>query len=179
MKNQKEIEELKRALTDSALSKKEHIRVLAVLRRKEGWKRKEIQGFLGVSKNALEQWITAYNKEGIEGLKTEKRITSSTAKLKPEQIKQIEKFLRDETPDSLNISDQDYWDVETLRRLVKSRYGVEYKATSSYTRLFRRCGLSYQRVEFEDVRRDPRGVDEFKKRFEGKLKKGGSIVMSW
>lgn len=179
MKNKKDIEILSKGIKDSSLTKQEYIRVLAVLKRKQGQRREEIIKFLGVSIKALEKWITAYNREGLEGLKTEKRITSSIAKLKPDEIEKIEKWLKASNPKDMDISRQDYWDVPTLKKLIKKKCGVEYKSHASYTRLFKRCGFSYQRVEFEDKRRSQKSVDEFKKRFEGKLKKGGSIVMSW
>lgn len=100
-------------------------------------------------------------------------MTSSTEKLTPEQIKSVEKLLKENTPVELGISKQDYWDIPMLNILVKKRYKVEYLSHSSYTRLFKRCGFSYQRVNFQDIRRDPKEVDSFKKRFEGKLKKWG------
>lgn len=179
MNNQRDIEILKNELASNYLSKREYTRILGVLRKKEGFRRLEITKFLGISLKALEQWITNYNKHGINGLKTEKRITSSTAKLTPEQIKAVEKLLKENTPVQLGISKQDYWDIPMLKILVKKRYKVEYFLHSSYTRLFKRCGFSYQRVNFQDIRRDSKEADSFKKRFEGKLKKGGSIVMSW
>lgn len=176
----KEIKELERALKDKTLTKQEIKRIRAILLRKKGYKHKEILDILpDIKRNALKEWITKYNHTGRNGLRTKYPEKPHAAKLSNKQKEKIKKIITKQTPEEEGVGKQDYWDVSTLRKLVKKRYQVEYKSYSSYTRLFKYCGFSYQRVEFQDTRRDQEAVDEFKKRFEGKLKKGGNIVMSW
>jgi transposase len=173
------MKDLEKALKNSKLKKQEYVRILAVKKCKEGTKHKDVSKILDVSLKAIEGWITKYNRCGINGLMTSRPNISNYSKLKYEERKEIEKLLKTKTPKEVDIGQQEYWDIPMLKRLVKKKFGIEYKAHSTYTKLFKACGFSYQRVEFEDKRRSQKSVDEFKKRFEGKLKKGGSIVMSW
>lgn len=171
--------ELEQALRDKSLRKQEHIRIQAVLMKKRGLKRKEISKLVGRSFDSVENWIMAYNKNGLAGLMTKEVENVNSTKLTYAQKDYIKEILTKQTPDKLGLSSQDYWDVPALRELVKKEFDVEYKSHSSYILLLKYCGYSYQRIAFEDLRKDPKSSDDFKIRFKGKLKKGGNIVMSW
>ncbi len=173
-----DIELLTNALKDKGITKQEYIRIQAVLMRKRKMKRSDIVEIIGKSLDSVEDWIMAYNREGIKGLMTKKPKEKNGSKLTNKQRNQIKGWLNKGTPQEMGISDQDYWDIGTLKKLVSTKYGVEYKSRTSYTSLFDYCGFSYQRVEFVDRRRDQSKVDNFKKRYEMKSKEG-RIVMSW
>lgn len=176
MENQ--ITELRNALKDKRLTKQEYIRVQAVLMRKRGMKRKQIVENIGKSFDSLQEWITQYNKYGISGLYTKKTNEKNASKLKESQRKEIKEILDKQTPKSMKLSKQEYWDVVMLKKLVKSRYAVVYKSNDTYTRLFHYCGFSYQRVEFVDRRKDEKAGNNFKKRSEIRSKEG-RISMWW
>jgi len=76
------------------------------------------------------------------------------------------------------LEEEDYWSITTLKQLVKQKYHIEYKTEESYRNLLKYCGYSYQKVEFEDERKSNEEGVTFKKRFKGKLKKGG-FSMWW
>ncbi len=66
MSTEEKIKELEEALSSPSLSKQEYLRVQAVLLKHRGYKRKEIALIVGKSFNALEEWITKYNKQGLD-----------------------------------------------------------------------------------------------------------------
>jgi transposase len=151
--------------------------VQAVLLRKRGIPRKEIVAITGRSFDSVEDWIIAYNKDGIQGLMTKKLQKKNASKLTEGQRHEITHILNTHTPKGMKLSDQDYWDIPTLTQLVQT-YGVTYRSRASYTKLFHDCGYSYQRVEFVDTRRNTDDGENFKKKYSLKSKEGG-IVMSW
>lgn len=176
------VKELERALKDSTLSKRECLRIHSVLLRKKGYARKEIAVINNVSVSFIEDWLTAYHKRGILGLRSKKREIPPKYVLLRLQKEQIAKILREkEKPSDAGIvaaKDEDYWSLPTLRKLVKKLFNVEYESNESYRKLFVSAGYSYQRVEFVDNRRKEQDGKDFKKRLKVKLKKGG-MSMWW
>lgn len=174
---QEMVTELERALKDKTLTKAEYVRVQAVLMRKLKQKRSLIAQVSGKSLSVVEDWIIAYNKYGISGLRTKKRETQPRAMLSNKKRKHITELLQ-RTPSELGLSEEDYWNMALVAKLVKKETKVVYKSTNSYRKLLQEAGLSYQKVEFEDKRKNQTNHDEFKKQFEAKIK-GGRISMWW
>lgn len=177
-----QIDELQRALRDKTLTRREYLRVHSVLLRKKGYARKEIVRINSVSISFIEDWLAAYHKRGIAGLRSRKREIPPTYVLLRSQKDQIKKILHEkEKPSDAGISvaqDEDYWSFATLRTLVKKLFNVEYESVDSYRRLFLYAKYSYQRVEYVDERRNESDGKDFKKRLKMKLKKG-DMSMSW
>lgn len=61
--------------------------------------------------------------------------------------------------------DKEFWDVPTLKELVKKKYKVGYRSDFSYRTLLHYCGFSYQRVEFVDKHQDAQEAEGFKKKY--------------
>lgn len=177
MSKEEKIKELEKAMSSAALSKQEYIRVQAVLLKHRGYHRKEIALIVGKSFNALEEWITNYNKKGLDGLLTKAPKTPNSAKLTYSQKDKIKEIINKHKPKDYGLI-KDFWDIPTLKRLVESEFGVEYKGMSSYRRLFDYCGFSYQKVQFVDKRQNKEELDSFKKKYRMRSKTG-TITMSW
>lgn len=177
MKKQREILKLEKTLRDNSLKKAEYIRVQSVLLRKKGYSRGKIVEITGKSLSSIEDWITAFNKRGIDGLRTKKRESAPNALLTREQKDKIGKIIRSKKPKEVGLNSE-FWDIPSLRELVRKEFKVEYQSNESYRRLLHYGGLSYQKVEFVDRRRNEEEVSNFKKRLETRLKKG-ALSMWW
>jgi len=171
------ITELQSALHDLKLSKAEYIRVQAVLLRKLKQKRSLIARMVGKSMSVVEDWITAYNHQGLSGLKTKKRLTQPRAKLTLTQRQHIKTLLK-KKPCEVGIGTEPYWTMTTVKQVVQRETGVVYKSINACRRLLREAGLSYQKVEFVDKHKNKGRHDGFKKQFAAKVK-GGRISMWW
>lgn len=170
------IKVLRKHLRDSSLSREEYIRVQSVLLRKKRKSYQEILQSTGASEASVKRWHADFNKGGIDGLRTQKRLTSPNAKLTKVQKDSIKNIITGHKPQEYGYSG-DFWSVASLKQLVRDQYGVVYKTAVSYYQLFSYCGFSYQKAEYVDAKK----VSEdghFKKRFSTKLKKGG-ISMWW
>lgn len=174
---QEMIAELQSVLHDPSLSKAEFIRVQAVLLRKRKQKRVLIAQLVGKSKSVVEDWITAYNKYGLAGLKTKKRITQPRAKLSPKKREIICTLLK-KKPSEVGIAPEEYWRMGLVKQVVERETGVVFSSENSYRKLLNEAGLSYQKVEFVDKHQNQKVHNGFKKQFETKVK-GGRISMWW
>lgn len=175
--NEEMITELQSALQDSSLSKAEFIRVQAVLLRKKRQKRSLIATLVGKSHSSVEDWITLYHNNGLEGLRTKKREISPRGQLSNAQRRRIYEQLN-QTPREVGIAEEDYWHMSLVKKLVERETTVVYTSDNSYRRLLKEAGLSYQKVAFVDNHQSQESHDAFKKQFEAKIKKG-AITMWW
>lgn len=175
--HQEYVKILEKALKEKRLSKAEYIRIQAVLLRKKGYRRSQIADITKKSVSVIENWITAFHKAGIAGLRTRKPARPGAAKLTKEQKNRVKKILRTKKPKEAGLSG-DFWNIPLLKRLVERECKMEYQHEDSYRRLLKDAGLSYQRVEFTDKRRNEAEIGQFKKRLETKIKKG-AISMWW
>lgn len=171
------IAELQSALHDPSLSKAEFVRVQAVLMRKLKQNRTVIARVIGKSRSVVEDWITAYNHHGLQGLRTKKRQKQPRAKLTAEQREHACGFLK-KKPCDIGIGEEEYWTMTGVKQLVMQETGVIYKSVNAYRRLLNEAGLSYQKVEFVDQHKDQGRYDGFKKQLEARVK-GGRISMWW
>lgn len=173
----KTISKLSEAIKDRTLSKQEYIRIQAVLLNKKGYALKKIVDITQKSEDAIENWITAYNKNGLKSLRTKPQTGIHNSKLTNEQKDSIKKLIINHSPSEYKYNG-DFWSVPLLKQLIKDTYNVTYKTAKAYRDLFNYCGFSYQKAEYIDHRKDSGQTEHFKKRFEKKLKKG-AISMWW
>jgi transposase len=174
---QEMIVELQSALRDPNVSKAEFVRIQAVLMRKKKQKRSFIAQMVGKSMSVVEDWITAYNKQGLPALKTHKRLIQPRSQLTLLQQQTICRLLK-KKPCDVGIGQEDYWTMRAVKHLVGQETGVTYKSVNAYRRLLNKAGMSYQKVEFVDKHKSQENHDGFKKQFETKVK-GGRISMWW
>lgn len=174
---QKSIRAIERALKDNSLTRSEYIRVQAIYLKKQEYSLKEIEKITGRDWRTVQTWITAFNKDGLDGLKTKKRERPANFVLTKDQKEKIKKIVTEHKPKDKGLSG-DFWSVPTIRQLVKNECQAEYKTEKSYQNLLRYCGFSYQKAEYIDKRKDEKLGSHFKTRFKRRLKKG-TFSMSW
>lgn len=175
-----EKEAIDKAFKQSKLAREQNrIQVIRLLTK--GYKYKEVEEATGLSTRTLEELVSKYNKEGIAGLKLKPhpRNNSRLSIQQKDTIKEILNKFDSPSKSGIKVSaEEDYWSVITVKQLIKKKYKIEYKSLETYRGLLRYCGYSYQKVEFEDERKSNEQTVDFKKRFSGKLKKGG-FSMWW
>lgn len=142
----------------------------------KGYKRKDVQDILGISKQALGDWVTKYHKYGLEGIK-DKPHPGNHHKLTNKQKQTIKDILTTQSPQLAGL-DGRFWNTEQLAKLVKKNFGVTYRSNDSYYRLFAFCGFSYHNPDKVNNRQRL----STKKQFEEQLKKdwrGIAEEMGW
>lgn len=165
----------------SSKNQKQASRIQVVRLAAKGFSHEKIQDITGKKEPTIQALITKYQKQGLKGilLKPHPRNHSLLTVSQKQIVKNI--LNTKDKPSAAGIKvkeDLDFWSTFTLKLLVKKLFNKEYKRENSYRRLFKFCNFSYQRVEFKDERRSNESGDDFKKRFEKKLKKG-VLSMSW
>jgi transposase len=124
------------------------IRFQAVRLYGEGCRTQDIESICGCSRSSLMEWCRAYRREGVTGL-LDHRNGGNHAKLKPQQVAEIQRLLECYTPAQLLGREQcvgagEFWTVPDLAHIVKVRTGVVYQSATSYRNLFDQCDFSLQ-----------------------------------
>jgi transposase len=116
------------------------------------------------------EWCRAYRNDGVGAL-LDHRVGGNRAKLTGAEIEELKHRLAEYTPINLFgpaacTPDGQFWTVPDLRRAVEQWYGVTYQSNSSYYRLFKLCGFSYQRPAKVYKSRSALKVAEFEEQLE-------------
>lgn len=161
---------------------KESTRIQVIRLLSQGKSHTETSQITNISEGGIKKLVGIYNKDGLVGLRLKPKPVNRYI-LTSDQKNNIKHLLHKfETPSKAGIkvsTDNDFWSIPTLKLLVHKEYKLAYKNKDSYRKLLKFCGFTYQKVEFEDERKSNEQGAEFKKRFEGKLKKGGRFSMWW
>ena len=157
---------------------REKIRFQALKLLTQGYTREESAKITGASIHTLGRWVTNYNKNGLLGL-TEKPQPGNHHKLTKQDKLKIKKLLHNNAPDQLGYEGK-FWNIKLLRRLIKDKFGLEYKSKESYRKLLHFAGFSFHKPKGVNKKRNGHMV----KRFEDKLKKDSGdtrekIVWYW
>lgn len=174
---QEQIKELEQAIKKGKLSRPEYIRTQAVFLNLMGYTHKEISEITLKSIDALEEWITLFNKQGLEGLKDKPTDKARHYTLTREQKERIKELTNRNSPEAVGLKG-DFWNPDLLKQLVQKEFNVAYKTRKAYTDLLKDCGFTYQKVEYKDTRENQEYKDHEKLRLEKKLKKG-VLRMYW
>lgn len=117
----------------------------------QGYPVAQIQDICACNQRTLLRWCADYQQGGIAAL-TDQRQGGNRARLKPEQIHQIQRQLHQYTPAQLLGKDNttgpgegSYWNVADVARLLEQEYGVVFRTNTSYYQLLAKCGMTYQR----------------------------------
>lgn len=176
-KNQQQIRILERSLKKDKLKKNEYVRIQAVLLNLKGYTHKEISQINLKSIEAIEKWITLFNKQGVPGLRDKTDKQPSSFKLSRPQKNQIKKIIIKNNPGQLGLQGE-FWNPGNLKQLIRDRFKIIYQSNDSYRRILKYCGFSYQKVQFKDSRESKQYKRHEKLRLEKKLKKG-VLRMYW
>lgn len=101
-------------------------------------------------------------------------------KLAKQQRDEIVGIIKDKCPNELTDFKfkEQFWTTNTLKTIIRRKYGVEYKTEKSYYDLFKAADFSFHKPKTKDFRQDPAKMKEFK----GALKKSSEttrIRLSW
>lgn len=174
---QEQIKILEQAIRQGKLSKQEHIRTQAVYLNLAGYTHKEISRITLKSADALEEWITLFNKQGIDGLKDKPTNMARHYTLTKEQKDKVKAIITKNSPDKAGLKGE-FWNPNLLKQLVQKEFNVAYKTKKAYIDLLRHCDFTYQKVQYRDSREDKGYKTHEKLRLEKKLKKG-VLRMYW
>lgn len=167
---EEQIQELVQAedVVDDAATR---MRLVSVRLYGTGYNEADVERVSRCSRRSVVRWSENYTARGVAGL-LDKRAGGNQALLSAEQIEDLNDTLQRYTPEQKFGREASggrmYWRVTDVRRLVKQKYEVEYRSSTSYHSLLERCGMSYQQTErYYKSRRDQQLV-EFEETLEKK-----------
>lgn len=170
-----QVAELESAYTKTK-KPRELLRFQALLLLAQGYKRKEVAQIIRVSTHAIEDWLTAFRKEGIQGL-YEKGQPGNHRKLTKEQKERIRKIIITKLPKEVKLTEQ-FWTPLLVAKLITNTYGISY-SPEQCRQLLHQAGLSFHKPE--KVNQRQKTGDRL--RFEETLKKdsetGKVEVIRW
>ena len=140
------------------------------------YRQKHTAAIIGRSALTIREWVTAYLGQGLDGIRAKPQ-TGNHRLLTDDQKHAIGRLIRDKTPTQVGLRG-DFWNIPTLKQLVKRDYNVRYQHPEAYRRLLRFCGLTYHQPAKVNRKQNPHLV----RRFEDKLKKdstGMPVKMVW
>lgn len=172
-----QVKTLEQILKKEKLNKQEYIRTQTVYLNLKGYTHKQIAEITLKSIDAIEKWITLFNKQGIDGLKDKPTNMARHYTLSKEQKDKIKKLINKNSPVQLGLKGE-FWNPNLLKQLVKREFNVVYESRKAYIDLLKYCGFTYQKVQYKDSRENKEHKEHEKLRLEKKLKKG-VLRMYW
>lgn len=103
---------------------KARVRKIAIKLLKEGWKQTKIAAFLDVSQGSISNWKTAYENQGIEGLKSTP-IPGRPSRLTNAQKEQLKSYL-DDGAEAIGFTGN-FWTQKRVSSLITEKFSVEIK----------------------------------------------------
>ena len=130
----------------------------------------EIGCLLGYSRRTIQNWIYAYNRQGIEGLK-ESSGRGSKSKLNEDQIQWLRQRIEQgpAKEDELCV-----FHAADIQRIIKKQFGISYHVRS-VRKLLKRLGYSYVSSRPEHPKGDPKRRETFKKK--SVIRSGKSVLI--
>src|SRR6516162_9944114 len=125
-------------------------RRLAVRRVNEGWKRKDVAAFLGVTPRAVGGWVASHRQAGDDGLKA-KSHAGPAPKLTRRREQAVLSWLA-RSPLAFGYK-TDLWTTKRPAEVIAKRYGVRFNPNYLAEWLTER-GYSPQKPEIRAVERD-------------------------
>src|ERR1044072_2860484 len=112
-----------RQLTDEVL---EALRLRALRACELGFSESDVAALLGVARETVSRWWSAYQAEGLDGLPGERtgRPVGSGRTLTDEQAAHIQQLIDENSPGELGIK-APLWSREAVRELIKKEYGID------------------------------------------------------
>jgi transposase len=154
---------------------KEKQRLQALLLLRGGYKRKEVQNIIRISKQTLGDWITRYNKYGLKGL-ADKPQPGNHHILTKDQKQTIQTLITSKTPEELGYKDK-FWDLDKLKQLIKDRFNLTYRSNTSYRKMFHLSGFSFHKPDKVNKKQNKQTIknweENIKKDWRGTAKKMG------
>ena len=139
----------------------ERRRLMAIRLRADGKTPPEVCEILGVHQCSLRNWVNAFNKYGLDGLKTQEKRAGRKRWLSDEQVQAVCKWL-DEGPSEHHGCH--FWTGKHLAKAIEEAFEIKYTQNGIYTLL---KDLGYTRLvpKTRHHKTDPAAAEEFKKNF--------------
>lgn len=102
-----------------------------------------------------------YQKLGMKAVETKPRKVKLL--LTKKQLKELERTLKEKTPDQLGYEGEKFWRTNILADYVKKIYTVNYKSKTSYYLIFKRVKFTYHKPGRVYERRDEAEVLRWRK----------------
>lgn len=135
----------------------EDLRVKAVRAVQSGKTQTEVSNLFGVSRKAVNTWVSAYRQNGHRALKARKRgRRRSPSALKPWQAALIVRMLRDRYPEQLKLPFY-LWTREAVAELIEKKFGLRLSVWT-VGRYLERWGFTPQKPVRRAYERDPEKV---------------------
>ncbi len=135
------------------------VRIRAVYLALMGHTATEIAEILGYCRRTIQNWIYAYNHQGLPGLH-EATGRGQKSRLNPDQLQ----WLRQRIDEGPSPEDQVcVFHAGDLQRIIKERFGICY-SIRSIQRLLRKLGYRYLKPRPEHPKGDPQARVAFKKK---------------
>lgn len=135
--------------------KETQVRCLAFLMLSVGAPRDQILIACKVTDRALRQWVSAFNKSGIDGLIVRKR-TGRPKAIPPQTVEKLRSDI--ENP---SMADRDSWSAKSFHGFIREKYQIEC-GYSTVLRLFHEMGYSLKIPRPWPDRQDEKKREEFK-----------------
>jgi transposase len=140
--------------TEGSPTELERRRRLAVQRVLDGFSTQEVADFLGVDPSSVRRWLTAFRRQGAEGL-VARPATGRPPKLTLIQEKIIRRWLRDSPAE--HGFDTELWTAPRLSQLIREEFGTHLNPRHLSAWL-RERGYSPQKPERVPRERDPQAI---------------------
>jgi len=139
----------------------EQLRLQAIRLRKSGKKYKEIAEIVGAHHTTVCTWCKAYEREGLKGIKAQKRGRAYGSKrtLSPEQEKLVQKNITDKCPDQLKLPFA-LWTRRAVKLLIKQLFNIDMPIRSVGEYL-NRWGFTPQKPTRRAYEQNPKAVKQW------------------
>jgi transposase len=135
------------------------VRIRAVCLALDGKDAAGIAGTLGYSRRAVQNWIRAYNRKGLEGLRDEDG-RGIKARLNADQLQWLRQRIDDGPTEEDGVC---VFHASDVRRIIESQFSINYSLRQTQ-RLLRQMGYRYMSGRPEHPKGDPEARETFKKK---------------
>ena len=131
--------------------------------RLKGHKIKEIPSIARLSERTVNYYLSAYKKDGLEGLIPIKA-TGQPKYLTDQQEAQLKEDIVNNVPNDFGFTAKYNWTIAIAKAHIKNKFDVEYSNSGTH-KLLHRLGLSFTRPTYTLEKADSEKQEEFKRNF--------------
>jgi transposase len=125
----------------------------------DGRSRVEMAELLGVSRQTIGQWVSEYQRRGVDSLVYRQRGRPAGGRLKPKQAAVIAKLVVDRLPDQLKLPFV-LWSRDAVSQLIEQRFNLRL-SVSTVGRLLRSWNMTPQKPARRAWEQNPEAVKEW------------------
>lgn len=139
----------------------EAFRLRAISALEAGFSETEVAAVLGVARETVCRWFSAYREGGVESLPHNRtgRPVGSGALLSDEQSRHIRELIDEHSPDELDIASP-LWTRRAVRELIRNEFGIEIAERTVGTYL-RSWNYTPKKPQRQSRQQDPEDVREW------------------